>query len=108
MPGSLTFRTAVSSDAPLLRAWDDQPHVVASDPHDDWNWEAELPRQVPWRWMFIAESAGRPVGFLQIIDPAEEETHCWECSGPDPSFLTRIHADAEVLLTFSYADHGST
>lgn len=40
----LRFRAATPADAPLLRHWDEQPHVVASDPNDDWDWERELAR----------------------------------------------------------------
>jgi aminoglycoside 6'-N-acetyltransferase len=82
MPPSLVLRPATPTDAPLLRRWDDQPHVVASDPHDDWDWEAELPRSPAWRESLIAEADGRPVGFLQIIDPALEETHYWGADCP--------------------------
>jgi aminoglycoside 6'-N-acetyltransferase len=41
------------------------------------DWETELKRSVPWRELLIAESDGRPVAALQIIDPAIEETHYW-------------------------------
>jgi aminoglycoside 6'-N-acetyltransferase len=51
--------------------------VIASDPNDEWHWEEELPRRPSWREMLIAEIAGFPIGFLQIIDPAEEESHYW-------------------------------
>ena len=65
------------SDALLLRRWDEAPHVVASDPNDDWGWESELARSPDWREQLIAEVDGRPVGFLQIIDPAREESRYW-------------------------------
>jgi aminoglycoside 6'-N-acetyltransferase len=79
MPASpaVTFRPAVLADAPLLRRWDEAPHVVASDPNDDWRWEIELADNPDWREQFIAELDGRPIGFLQIIDPAREESHYW-------------------------------
>ncbi|QDT55360.1 Aminoglycoside N(6')-acetyltransferase type 1 [Caulifigura coniformis] len=73
----LRLRPAESNDAPLLRRWDDEPHVLASDPNDEWDWETELGRRVSWREQLIAELDGRPIGFLQIIDPAEEESHYW-------------------------------
>lgn len=73
----LRLRPAVPADAPLLRQWDDQPHVVASDPHDDWQWESELARNPDWRQQLIAEIDGRPIGFVQIIDPAREESRYW-------------------------------
>jgi aminoglycoside 6'-N-acetyltransferase len=61
----------------LLRHWDEQPHVLASDPNDDWEWETELARNPSWREQLIAEWEGKPIGFVQIIDPAEEESHYW-------------------------------
>ena len=73
----IILRTAVPSDLALLSHWDEQPHTVASDPNDDWNWSEELYRDPPWREQLIAESAGRPIGFIQTIDPAIEETHYW-------------------------------
>lgn len=76
-PSALTFRPAVLADAPLLRRWDDAPHVVESDPNDDWRWEIELAENPDWREQFIAELDGRPIGFLQIIDPAREESRYW-------------------------------
>lgn len=61
----------------MLTHWDDQPHVIQSDPNDDWNWEEELQRRPPWRKQLIAEVAGRAIGFVQIIDPYMEESHYW-------------------------------
>ena len=52
-------------------------HVIESDPNDDWQWETELNRAVPWRDQLIAELDGVPIGFVQILDPAAEETHYW-------------------------------
>jgi aminoglycoside 6'-N-acetyltransferase len=78
----LKLRTATPDDVGLLRHWDGQPHVIASDPNDDWNWETELARSPDWREQLIAEVDGRPIGFIQIIDPAREETHYWSCGKP--------------------------
>lgn len=79
----MRLRPAVSADLPLLRRWDDQPHIVASDPNDDWGWETELGRRPAWREQLIAEVDGRPVGFLQIIDPLLEDSHYWGDVAPD-------------------------
>ncbi|MDX2271445.1 MAG: GNAT family N-acetyltransferase [Cyanobacteriota bacterium] len=79
----ITFRLAEPQDAPLLRYWDEQPHVVDSDPNDDWHWEAELARTPDWREQWIAALDGRPIGFIQIIDPAQEESHYWGEIPPD-------------------------
>ena len=74
---SLTLRHAIPADASLLRHWDEQPHVIQSDPNDEWNWEVELARTPDWREFLIAEIDGRPVGFMQLIDPAREDSHYW-------------------------------
>ena len=73
----ITLRTATINDLALLRHWDEQPHVKASDGDEDWNWEYELQRFPKWREQLIAELDGRPIGCIQIIDPAEEESHYW-------------------------------
>jgi aminoglycoside 6'-N-acetyltransferase len=79
----VTLRPATLGDLELLRHWDEQPHTVASDPNDDWGWEIELARNPPWREQLIAEVDGRPVGFLQIIDPAEEDSRYWGDAPPN-------------------------
>lgn len=73
----MLLRTATSADLPLLRHWDEQPHVVESDPNDDWHWEIELNRNPDWREQLIAELDNRAIGFIQIIDPALEDSHYW-------------------------------
>lgn len=73
----LRLRPATPADLDLLRGWDEQPHVVASDPNDDWGWETELAKNPDWREQLIAEADGRPIGFVQIIDPALEDSHYW-------------------------------
>ena len=73
----LEARAATAEDIPLLRLWDEQPHVIASDPDSDWDWENELLRDPEWREQLIFEDDGRPIGFVQIIDPALEDSHYW-------------------------------
>ncbi|CAA9572700.1 Acetyltransferase, GNAT family [uncultured Synechococcales cyanobacterium] len=73
----LHLGSATAADLALLRHWDEQPHVITSDPNDDWNWEVELDRTPDWREQLIAEIDARPIGFVQIIDPAREESHYW-------------------------------
>ncbi len=83
----MDLRPAKRDDVELLRSWDEQPHVIASDPDDDWAWEVELNRTPDWREQLIAEVDGRPVGFVQIIDPAREESRYW---GDVPADLRAI------------------
>lgn len=73
----IVVRPATPADIPLLERWDEDPDVIASGADDEWNWDTEIPRQVPWREMLIAEHAGRPIGFVQLIDARDEETHYW-------------------------------
>ena len=78
------MRFATSLDLALLTYWDQQPHVVAARGDDGpFEWETELPRTPDWRELLIAESDGRPIGFIQIIDPAREETRSWGDVEPD-------------------------
>ena len=76
-PAVVTLRPATPDDVALLRRWQAQPHVVAAGGGDDWGWEAQLARSPAWRELLIAETGGRPLGFLQIIDPALEDSHYW-------------------------------
>ncbi|MEG5061467.1 GNAT family N-acetyltransferase [Microcoleus sp. A2-C5] len=73
----INLRPATPADLDLLRRWDEQPHVVNADPNDDWGWEIELDRTPDWREQLIAELDGRAIGFIQIIDPALEDSHYW-------------------------------
>lgn len=73
----ISLRPATIKDLELLRSWDEEQHVIDSDPDDDWEWEKELLRYPVWREQLIAELEGRAIGFIQIIDPYEEETHYW-------------------------------
>ncbi|MEO4042321.1 GNAT family N-acetyltransferase [Hoeflea sp. CAU 1731] len=78
------LRTAIPSDRQLLEYWDTKPHVVwAGGDDDSFDWANELPRDPPWRQLLIAEVAGRPIGFMQIIDPKEEETRYWGDVAPN-------------------------
>lgn len=79
----IKLRPAKISDLKLLEHWDKQQHVIDCDPTDDWNWAYELPRDPEWRDQLVAELNGRPIGFIQIIDPFEEETHYWQNAEPN-------------------------
>lgn len=110
------MRDATPADLHLLRAWDEQPHVIASDPNSDWEWEIELQRRPPWRTQWIAVVGGREIGFVQIIDPAAEDSHYWGDCGPGlraidiwigpPDALGRGHGTTMMVaaITACFAD----
>jgi aminoglycoside 6'-N-acetyltransferase len=67
-------------DVGLVVRWDDDSDVAAAlgGRGADWyDWPIELARDAPWRELLIAEENGRPIGFMQLIDAAEEESHYW-------------------------------
>jgi aminoglycoside 6'-N-acetyltransferase len=74
---NLYLRPANINDLKVLEFWDEQPHNIIADPNDDWNWAEELLYEPAWRKQLMAEIDGEPIGFIQIIDPAEEESHYW-------------------------------
>lgn len=80
---NITLRTATIHDLPILQLWDEQQHNIDADPSDDWDWETELQYYPAWREQLMAELDGRPIGFIQIIDPREEETHYWGDVAPN-------------------------
>jgi aminoglycoside 6'-N-acetyltransferase len=74
----MRLRKATPADLNLLRHWDTKAHVIAATGEDEpYDWASELPRDVPWREFLIAELDGVAIGIVQIIDPANEETHYW-------------------------------
>lgn len=82
------FRTATLADLALLQKWDEAPHLKGTGGDDEWNawdWDNQLGRDVPWRDMLISEVDGRPIGFLQIINCREEESHYWGTDCPEHS-----------------------
>lgn len=93
----LSFRPATVDDVSLLRYWDEQPHVKASDPNDDWQWESELLKDMPWREQLIAMLGDRPIGFVEIIDPALEESHYWGAIEPNLRAIDVWIGEADYL-----------
>ncbi|MBL7838310.1 MAG: GNAT family N-acetyltransferase [Bacteroidetes bacterium] len=73
----VTLRHGNIQDASLLKYWDTLQHVIDSDPDDEWNWDEELTKFPEWREQLMAELNGKPIGFVQIINPAQEETQYW-------------------------------
>jgi aminoglycoside 6'-N-acetyltransferase len=67
-------------DVGLLLRWDEDADVAAAlgGRAADWyDWATELARSVPWRELLIVEEDGRPIGFMQLTDAREEESHYW-------------------------------
>ncbi len=80
----MKLRPATIHDARLIRSWDSQPHVLESaGDFFEFDWESEIPRDVDWREFLIAEVDNRPIGMMQIIDPAREESHYWGDIAPN-------------------------
>lgn len=82
--GLMKLRPATLADVPTLQSWDREVHVIDASGDDDiYDWAVEVPRIVDGREFLIAEIDGRPIGMLQIIDPAREESHYWGDIAPD-------------------------
>ena len=74
----MKLRPATPADLDLLQAWDREPHVAAAGGTDPgWDWPVELERGAPGREMLIAATDRRPVGFVQILDPARDPDRYW-------------------------------
>ena len=101
----LRIREATLADVPALERWDEDPAVISATTDNpdaavafgDHNWREELASQTPHTMFFIAEvdegaparnrtsenflsevaANMRPIGAMQVIDPALEHTHYW-------------------------------
>ena len=94
----ITLRKATKADIPLLEFWDEQPHVKLSDGEEEfWDWEDELGVEVSWREQLVAELDGKPIGFIQIIDPHLEETHYWGEIAPNQRAIDIWIGEADYL-----------
>lgn len=80
--GNVALRRATPADLSLLERWYRQPHLQEALGDADWQWAAELARNPDWREQLVAEVDGRPIGFLQIIDPSREDSQYWGCIEP--------------------------
>ncbi len=76
-PLMINLRPATPNDLNLLRHWDQQPHVITSNPHDKWDWEVELKHNSKGREQFIAEINGRSIGFIEITNPTLDDSNYW-------------------------------
>ena len=72
-----TLRPATTADQALLSHWDEQPHVQAAMPNTRRDWAVELIRTLPWRQYLIAELAGRPVAFVELLDAHRDDEQYW-------------------------------
>jgi aminoglycoside 6'-N-acetyltransferase len=110
-------------DVVFLERWDEDPDVAASGGNDDWyDWPLELARgELAWREFLIAEEDGRPVGFVQLIDAREEESHYWGHDVPAGAWAIDIWIGVpgdrgrglggemmRLALARCFEDHGAT
>ncbi len=74
----MRLRPATRADIPLLKTWDEKPHVASAGGDGDWyDWDKEVPRDADWGELLVAEQDGRPIGVMEICDPAREPSHYW-------------------------------
>lgn len=95
----LRLRPATAADASILRRWESAPHLDGVLGDDDWMWESTLGETRAAHRPYLAEVDGRPIGFLEILDPSLDPERYWGDRGPgtraidlwigDPDFLGR-------------------
>jgi aminoglycoside 6'-N-acetyltransferase len=74
----LRLRDATLDDVDHLVRWDQDPVVRAASGEDEsTDWAEEIAGADEWTEILIAEVDGRPIGTVQLIDPAREQTHYW-------------------------------
>ena len=78
------LRNATMDDVHLLQGWDQQEHlqgydIMGDEDFNDWDWPQSLAKDYPWKRQLIAETISQniPIGFVLVIDPANEITHYW-------------------------------
>ncbi len=82
---ALAIRVATQADVPTLERWDADPSVIActtDDPDASQAfagavWVDEIAGNSDFTCYYIAELDGRPIGAMQVIDPAQEPTQYW-------------------------------
>jgi len=100
-----------------LRYWDAQPHIQYAKGNGDWRWETELSKSPScWREQLIADVHGKPIGYLEIADPALDESHYWGPTEPgyraidlwigEPEYLGKGYGTRmmELALARCFAD----
>lgn len=94
----ITLREATANDIPMLQKWVAEPHVRSAlgvEPAPDWDFE--FAEAFDWHDPLIAECDGRPIGYIEIIDPAKEVSHYWGDVGPGLRALDIWIGDAADL-----------
>lgn len=84
-PARVVLRPATPADAPMLAAWDREPHVIAcssDDPglevaFDGVDWPDELANSAYELTYVIAEVDGAPIGVMAVCDPHTEPSRYW-------------------------------
>lgn len=117
MKPSIRLRKALPADRDLLERWQRRPHLIEAGIGGDWGWQAELARDPEWREQLIAD-CDRAIGFVQIIDPARDDSHYWgeiesrlraiDIWVGEPEYLGRGYGSAmmRAALTRCFADDG--
>ncbi len=96
-PVDVRLRPAKSADAAILRAWETAPHLAGLLGDDDWEWETALAEPRSAHRPFIAEVDGRPVGFLEILDPSLDPERYWGDLPPGFRAIDLWIGEAEFL-----------
>ena len=114
----IALRAADLADAPLLEAWNRQPHVIAATTDDPTAETAfagdsmadELAAQDEHNQYLIAELDGRPIGAMQMIDPHRERSGYWGEIAPnlraldiwigEPDCLGKGYGETMMRLAF--------
>lgn len=79
----MILRPANPDDLPLLRAWDNAPHVIAAfGAVDRFDWRALMAEPRATRELLIGEASGRPVGAAMLADPTRLDPGRWHALGP--------------------------
>lgn len=94
----IKLRKATLNDLELLTHWDEQPHVIATSGDDDEiDWEQEIKQDSLFSEYLIGLLNDTPIGVVQIIDPANEETHYWGTVGHNLRAIDIWIGEAENL-----------
>ncbi|MBP5856985.1 GNAT family N-acetyltransferase [Marivibrio halodurans] len=78
----MILRPAKPDDLPLLRAWDNAPHVIAAfGAADRFDWHALMAEPRTTRELLIGEASGRPIGAAILADPMRTDPERWHAHG---------------------------